>query len=163
MRGLIGAITIAFVAANCGGNADPANPLTAELAPILADDPDLALTPEEANCAASKIVDALDDPSIEILLDSGRLALNDLAGPDEAIAAYDAYLDCVDVQHQMVDSLLDDGTDETTARCIAESFGEDDLRTILGASALPGGAVDEAAAFALIGSVFEAAQACVTG
>lgn len=163
MRGLIGAITIAFVAASCGGDADPSDPLAAELAPVLAADPDLALTDDEASCTANGIVGELDDASIETLLESDGLALGELAGPDEAIAAFDAYLDCVDVEQKMVDSLLDDGTDEATARCIAESFGEDDLRTILGASALPGGAVDEAAAFALIGSVFDAAQDCITG
>ncbi|MEM9467629.1 MAG: hypothetical protein AAGA90_19800 [Actinomycetota bacterium] len=164
MRQLIVIIAIALAAAACGDDSGgSADPRAAELSEVLEADTALALTGDEAECTAGGIVDALDDASIETLLAADGLELGDLAGPAEAIAAFDAYLDCVDVEQKMVDSLLATGTEADTARCVAESFGEDELRTMLGASALPGGAVDEEAAFNLVGEVFQAAQACVDG
>lgn len=162
------ALAIAVVATACGGGDDTADsstsdPRAAELATALAGDERLAMSDADATCTANGIVGELDESAIDALVDGTGFALDQLETPDQAIAAFDAYLDCVDLEQQMIESLLDDGTEEATARCIAQSFGEDDLRTILGASVLPGGAVDEEAAFSLIGQIFEAAQACVDG
>jgi hypothetical protein len=167
MRHLFLALAIAASVAACGnddatGTTD-ADPRAGELATVLSADPDLAFTEDEARCTANGIVETLDDVSVDTLLDGVGLDLDTLADPDDSIAAFDAYLDCVDIEQKMVDSLAADDTPEPIARCIAQSFDEDELRTILGASALPGAAVDEEAAFALLGQVFESAQTCFEG
>ncbi len=160
------ALAFTLFATACGGSDDdasPSDPRVEELATTLAGDERLAMSESDATCTANGVVASLDDSAVDTLLSSEGFALDQLDSPDEAIAAFDAYLDCVDLEQQMMDSLLDDGTPQDVAQCVAGSFGEDDLRTILGASVLPGAAVDQEAAFLLIGEIFEAAQECVEG
>ncbi|MEM8708741.1 MAG: hypothetical protein AAGE98_19920 [Actinomycetota bacterium] len=68
--------------------------------------------------------------------------------------------DCIDVEQLMIDSMIEDGTSEDAARYVAEGFGGDELRDFMRSAVLPEDQVDEDAAFAIMGKMFELAAEC---
>jgi hypothetical protein len=86
--------------------------------------------------------------------------IDNLDDPEEAIAAVDSLLDCVDLEAMMVEQMTADGMTTDQAECMADGFGEDELRSFVQAGALPEDQVDESIAIELIGKMMELAGEC---
>ena len=160
-------IALALVGAACGGDdsdggsdAAPSDPKAQELLAVLEADDEFPLTEAEANCTVNRLVNDLDDSTIDLILANPDSDLDTVVSPEENLVAMDAILDCVDLEQMMITSMMEDGTDRETAECVADSFGEDELRTFMEAAALPEDQIDEAAAFEIVGKMFEIAVEC---
>ena len=160
-------IAIALVATACGddgGGGDtsaPTDPRGQQIVDLISDDPDFPLTESEANCTANNLLANLDDSTIDAMLADPENGMDDIGDPDETLAAFDSLLDCVDLETMMVDQMTADGSmTEDQAKCVAEGFGEDELREFIRTSALPDDQVDEAAALELIGRLMEIGSEC---
>ena len=160
-------IVVALFGAACGGDdggsgdtSAPTDPRAQELLAVLDDDPDFPLSDAEANCTVNTMVAELDDSTIDAILANPEGDISDNVSPEENLVAMNALFDCVDLEAMMVDSMVADGTPQEAAECVAEGFGEDELRTFMEAAALPEDQVDEAAAFELLGKMFELAETC---
>ncbi|MEO0493906.1 MAG: hypothetical protein AAF081_10870 [Actinomycetota bacterium] len=157
---------LALVAAACGGGdsstdtSAPSDPRGQELVAVLQADSDFALSESEANCTANGLLANLDDATINAMLDDIDVEIDQLPNPEDGVKALDAMFDCVDIEEMMFDQMVADGTPEDAARCVAEGFGEDELRNFFASAALPEDQIDEAAAFALMGKMFELAAEC---
>ena len=161
------AAAVALVAGACGdddgggGNtAAPTDPRGEEIIAVLQSDEDIPLSDEEANCTANNMLANLDDSTIDAMLDDEDTDFSDLENPEDAVTAVNAMLDCVDLQQMMVDSMVADGTPQDQAECMANGFGEDELRSFMEASVLPDDQVDEDAALAIFGTLMEIAAEC---
>ena len=116
------------------------------------------MSDEEANCAARRVVGSVDDATLDQMIANGG-ETTDL-DPETSLKVLDGILDCVDLEEMMVQSMVSDGTPEDEARCVAENFGEDELRGFMEAASLPEDQVDEEVAFEIIGKMFEIAAEC---
>ena len=161
---------IAMVATACGDDGGsgastsaPTDERGQQIVAILQADEDFPLSDDQANCTANNMVANLDDSTIDAMIANPDGDIGDVTDGDEAIAALDAMLDCVDVEEMMVDSMVADGTPQDQAECVAQGFGEDELRNFMRTSALPDDEVDEAAAMELLGKMFELAEECGFG
>lgn len=156
----------ALVAAACGGDdgggdtSAPTDPRGQQLVAMLQADSDFPVSDAEANCTANNMIANLDDSTIDAMLDDVDGEIGDLENPDEALKALDAMFDCVDLEQMMFDQMVADGTPEDAARCVADGFGEDELRAFMSQAALPEDQIDEEAAFELMGSLFALAAEC---
>ena len=164
---LVLTIALALVGTACGGddsdggnNAAPSDPKAQELLAVIEADDEFPLTDDEANCTVNRLVNDLDDSTIDLILANPDSDLDTVVSPEENLVAMDAILDCVDLEQMMITSMMEDGTDRETAECVADSFGEDELRTFMEAAALPEDQIDEAAAFEIVGKMFEIAVEC---
>ncbi len=160
-------IALALVGTACGGDdsnggsdAAPSDPKAQELLAVLEADDEFPLTEAEANCTVNRLVNDLDDSTIDMILADPESELADVVSPEENLVAVNALLDCVDIEQMMITSMMEDGTDRETAECVAAGFGEDELRTFMEAATLPEDQIDEAAAFEIVGKMFEIAVEC---
>ncbi len=164
---LVLTIAVALLGAACGdddgGGGDtsaPTDPRAQQLLAILEADEEFPLSDSEANCTVNTMVSNLDDSTIDAIIANPDADISDSVSPEENLAAMNALFDCVDIEAMMVDSMVADGTPQETAECIAEGFGEDELRSFMEAAALPEDQIDEAAAFEIVGKMFELAGEC---
>ena len=156
---------IGLIAAACGSDGDDtttlsSDPRAAEIVDVLKADDEFPMTDAEANCAANNMVNNLDDETIDLMLENTTMDIDEMPNPQDAVTAIDALLDCVDLETMMVESMVQDGTPEDSARCVAENFGEDELRDFIRAAALPEDQIDESVAFEIMGKMFEIAEEC---
>lgn len=156
----------ALVAAACGsddggGNTSaPTDPRGQQLVAMLQADSDFPVSDAEANCTANNMIANLDDSTIDAMLDDEDIDMAELPNPEDGLKALDAMFDCVDVEQMMVDQMVADGSSEEEARCIAQEFGEDEIRGFMEMAALPEDQVDESAAFEIVGQMFEVMATC---
>ena len=160
-------IVVALVATACGGDdgggdtSAPTDPRGQQIVELISDDPDFPLTEDEANCTANNLLNTLDDSTIDAMLADPEGDLDNIADPEETVAAFDSLLDCVDLETMMVDQMTADGSmTEDQAKCVAEGFGEDDLREFIRSSALPEDQVDESVAQEMFGKLMGIAADC---
>lgn len=160
-------IAIALVATACGddgggGNTSaPTDPRGQQIIEMISDDPDFPLTESEANCTANNLLANLDDSTIDAMLDDPDSGMDDIADSEQTVIAFDSLLDCVDLETMMVDQMTADGSViEDQAKCVAEGFGEDELREFIRVSALPEDQIDEGAALEMFGQLMEVAGEC---
>lgn len=156
----------ALVAAACGsdsGGTDtsaPSDPRGEELVAMLQADSDFPVSDAEANCTANNMLANLDDSTIDAMLADEDIEMSELPNPDDGLKALEAMFDCVDVEQMMVDQMIADGSSEEEARCIAQEFGEDEIRGFMEMASLPEDQVDESAAFDVVGQLFEVMATC---
>ena len=157
-------VGVMAVASACGSDGDTttlsSDPRAAEIVDVLKADDEFPMTDSEANCAANNMVNNLDDQTIDLMLENTTMDIDEMPNPQDAVTAIDALLDCVDLENMMVESMVQDGTPEDSARCVAENFGEDELRDFIRAAALPEDQIDESIAFEIMGKMFEIAEEC---
>ncbi|MEM9467628.1 MAG: hypothetical protein AAGA90_19795 [Actinomycetota bacterium] len=160
-------LAVAMVATACGGDdgggdtSAPTDPRGEQILAMLADDEDFPLTESEANCTANNMLDDLDDATIDALINDPDAEMGDVADPEEAVVAVDALLDCIDLEAMMVEQMTADGSmTADQAQCVADEFGEDDLRSFIRASALPEDQVDDSAAEEFVTKLFSIAGEC---
>lgn len=161
-------LALAMVAAACGdsdegggGGAASDDPRVEQIANELLSDDELPISQEEANCAASRVVNELSDDELQLMIDNGGSDLEELGLSEESgLKALDALLDCVDVGELMVAGMIADGTPEEDARCLASKFGENEIRELLELAQGGDEAAESEAAFELIGKMLEASFEC---
>ena len=155
---------IALLSAACGDGGDSGgmsdDPKVVEVASILQDDQDFPMSDAEANCAARRIVDNVPSDTLDTMLANPDAELGEVTDPETAMTVLDGIFDCVDIEALMVQSMVEDGTPEDQAKCIAEGFGEDEIRSFMELAAMDDEAVDDAVAFEILARMFELAGEC---
>lgn len=156
---------VALVAAACGSDggtetAAPSDPRAQQIVELLQADEEFPVSDAEANCTANRLVADLDDATIDEMLAADDAEFSEFSNPEDALTAVDALLDCVDLETMMIDQMVADGSSEEEARCIADAFGEDELRGFMEMAALPEDQVDDSAAFEVVGQLFEVMATC---
>lgn len=136
------------------------DPRVQEVADVLKGDEDFPIEDSEAECAASRLVGDLPDDAIQLMLDNPDGDITESVDAETAVLAFDGILDCVDIRRAMVESMVADGSSQEEAECMADVFGEDELREFLAMSVQPEAEMDDSAALALLGKIFEAAGDC---
>lgn len=155
---------LAFVAVSCGGDEGSGggasdDPRVREVAEILQDEQDFPMSDEEANCAAERIVDGVDDSTLNQMLADPEGDLGEVADAEMALVVLDGIFDCADIEDLMVQSMMEDGTPEDQARCVAEGFGEDELRSFM-EMAVAEDEPDDEAGLEILFKMFELAAEC---
>ena len=155
---------IALLSAACGDGGDSGgmsdDPKVVEVASILQDDQDFPMSDAEANCAARRIVDNVPSDTLDTMLANPDAELGEVTDPETAMTVLDGIFDCVDIEALMVQSMVEDGTPEDQAQCIAKGFGEDEIRSFMELAAMDDEAVDDAVAFEILARMFELAGEC---
>jgi hypothetical protein len=161
------ALALLVLAAACGDSDSDSgaslDPRIAELSAGLMEG-DVPIEQGEADCASAKVVEELDDEEVQALiaLGGGSLDDSDLSPAAQAVA-FDAVLDCIDVQRVMRDGMIDDGATEEQADCVVGEFGEDELRTVFETLSSDDEDATDAAAAELVGTLFSLAATCGLG
>ena len=160
-------VAIALTAAACGdsdgggGAGAPADdPDVQALVAQLQSDEEFPVSDDEALCAARRLKSDLSDEQVQLLVDNPDANLDVIDDPEAALAAFDALFDCVDLEEFMVNGLMADGSTEEEARCVAEGFGEDELRGFIELGLQGEEAIDEEAAFEVLAKMFEVMGEC---
>ena len=68
--------------------------------------------------------------------------------------------DCADVEQLMIDSMVEDGTPQDVAECLAGGFGEDELKDFMLSASAGDDAIGEEAAAELFAKLFSLAADC---
>ncbi|MEM9203066.1 MAG: hypothetical protein AAGC53_15505 [Actinomycetota bacterium] len=134
------------------------DPRVTEIKAVLQADDSLVITDTEATCAADRLVDELPSETIDELLANPDLEIDAAERPEEAETVLNVLLDCVDLERAMIDSMVADGTPLEDAQCMANEFGEDELRRLFAISQADDD--DEAALGEAFEIVFGAMAAC---
>ena len=156
-------VVVALAASACGGDdaGGVSNDATVlEVQDVLQRDQDFPMSDEQANCAAQNIVDNVDADTLDTMLESPEADLDEVADPDTALQVLDGIFDCVDIQELMVTSMVEDGTPQDVAECLAEGFGEDELRSFMISASAGEDAIGEEAAAELFAKLFSLAADC---
>ena len=91
--------------------------------------------------------------------DRGGGDLGEVADAEMALVVLDGIFDCADIEDLMVQSMMEDGTPEDQARCVAEGFGEDELRSFM-EMAVAEDEPDDEAGLEILFKMFELAAEC---
>lgn len=155
---------LALISVACGSKSGSsgemsADPVVLDIAEALQDDPNFAMSDEKANCAAQRIVDGLDDTTLDQMLANPDADLAEVADDEMALVVIDGIFDCADIEELMVRSMMEDGTPEDQARCVAEGFGEDELRSLM-AMASTEQEPDDEAGLEILFKMFALANEC---
>lgn len=153
----VGAVACGGDGGSSGGMSD--DPLVKEVAAVLQGDQDFPMSDEEANCAAQGMVDGIPSDTLDQMLANPDAELSEVADAEMALVALDAIFDCVDIETLMVQSMVEDGTPEDQARCVAEGFGEEELRSLM-QMASAGEDPSDDAGLEILFKMFELAAEC---
>ena len=97
---------------------------------------------------------------MQLLVDNPDANLEAIEEPEDVLTAFDALFDCVDLEQFMINGMIADGSSEEEARCVAEGFGEDELRGFLEIGLQDEADIDEDQAFLILGKMFEVMGEC---
>ena len=80
--------------------------------------------------------------------------------PETAVVVLEGIFDCADVEQLMIDSMVEDGTPQDVAECLAGGFGEDELKDFMLSASAGDDAIGEEAAAELFAKLFSLAADC---
>lgn len=156
--------TIALVAAACGdgdgGRSASNDPKVLEVQAVLQDDQDFPMSDEEANCAAQEIVENVDPGTLDQMLADPEADLGEVADSETAVKVLEGIFDCADVEQLMIDSMVEDGTPQDVAECMASELGEDKLKDFMISASAGDDAIGEDAAGELLAELLGIAAEC---
>jgi hypothetical protein len=163
---LVLTFAIALLGAACGDSdsdsesgATSDDPRVAQVAEILKGDQEFPISDSEANCVANRTVSDLSDDEVQLILDNPDAGPEILDDPASAATMLDGLFDCIDMEAFMVNGMVADGTPEDVARCVADGFGEDEIRGFL-EIAMNENAADDDSALEILGKFLEVGQDC---
>ena len=153
-------VVVALVAASCGGGSSSNDPKVLEVQSVLQNDQDFPMSDDEANCAAQEIVDNVDSDTLDQMLENPEADLSEVTDPETAVVVLEGIFDCADVEQLMIDSMVEDGTPQDVAECLAGGFGEDELKDFMLSASAGDDAIGEEAAAELFAKLFSLAADC---
>ena len=154
-------LVVVAMAAACGSSGPAADdPTVLEVQDVLQGEQDFPMSDDEANCAARNIVDEVDSDTLDAMLANPGADLGEVADPETSLKVLDGIFDCVDVEDMMIQSMIEDGTPREEAECLANGFGEDELRDFMRAASAGDDALSEEAGMQLFAKMFELAAEC---
>ena len=153
-------LVVALVAASCGGSSSSDDPKVLEVQSVLQNEQDFPMSDDEANCAAQEIVDYVDSDTLDQMLENPEADLGEVADAETAVVVLEGIFDCADVEQLMIDSMVEDGTPQDVAECLAGGFGEDELKDFMLSASAGDDAIGEEAAAELFAKLFSLAADC---
>ena len=153
-------LVVALMAASCGGSSSSDDPKVLEVQSVLQNDQDFPMSDDEANCAAQEIVDNVDSDTLDQMLEDPEADLGEVADAETAVVVLEGIFDCADVEQLMIDSMVEDGTPQDVAECLAGGFGEDELKDFMLSASAGDDAIGEDAAAELYAKLFSLAADC---
>lgn len=121
---------------------------------LAGDDPE-GPTPEQAECMADGILEALGEDRANELLELGDDAeIEEVLTPAEQTAFAELGVGCVDARELLTEQLVDSDMSEEQAACVVDAIGDEQLEEMMQAE-IAGGTADQAA-------IADAVATCMT-